>query len=157
MWIIFPCRWIIVENIRKAPYIRKFSSLCISNDGTAANPASKRMPCRGAVVWLWKRGGTSTGKASSHLPRNLFARNIRKYANVFSENLRKYAIVGKEKALQRLPEYRSPCKAWHFYINGVMYTGRQIVLPSFCKSFVYTRYRWPTTWEYFSQNMSREV
>ena len=96
---------------------------------------------------LWKRGRTSIGKEFSHLPQNLFTRNLRKYAivlsknlrkyvivftqnlrkyaNVFSENLRKYvnvlienlrkyAIVRKEKALQRLSEYRSPCKAWHY-------------------------------------------
>ena len=44
----------------------------------------------------------------------VFSENLRKYVIVFSENLRKYAIVGKEKALQRLPEYRSPCKAWHY-------------------------------------------
>lgn len=131
MWIIFPGRRIIVEYIRKAPYIRKFSSLsCVA------------LPENTKGI-----GETFTGKVFSHLPQNLFIRNpeysqnlftrnlrkyanvfgenirkyanvfsgnLRKYANVFSENLRKYAIVGKEKALQRLPEYRSPCKAWHY-------------------------------------------
>ena len=89
-----------------------------------------------AVVVLWKSVGTSIGKEFSHLPQNIYTRNLRKYvnvlienlrkyANVFSENLRKYAIVlienlrkyaivRKEKALQRLSEYRSPCKAWHY-------------------------------------------
>ncbi len=142
MWIIFPGRRIIVEYIRKAPYIRKFSSLsCVA------------LPENTKGI-----GEASTGKVFSHLPQNLFIRNpeysqnlftrnlrkyaivfgenlrkyaivfsenlrkyaivfgenLRKYAIVFSENLRKYAIVGKEKALQRLPEYRSPCKAWHY-------------------------------------------
>lgn len=131
MWIIFPGRRIIVEYIRKAPYIRKFSSLsCVA------------LPENTKGI-----GEAFTGKVFSHLPQNLFIRNpeysqnlftrnlrkyanvfgenirkyanvfsgnLRKYANVFSENLRKYAIVGKEKALQRLSEYRSPCKAWHY-------------------------------------------
>lgn len=47
---------------------------------------------------------------------NVFSENLRKYVIVFSGNLRKHAIVGKEKALQRLSEYRSPCKAWHIYL-----------------------------------------
>lgn len=120
MWIIFPGRRIIVEYIRKAPYIRKFSSLsCVA------------LPENTKGI-----GEAFTGKVFSHLPQNLFIRNpeysqnlftrnirkyanvfsenLRKYANVFGENLRKYAIVGKEKALQRLSEYRSPCKAWHY-------------------------------------------
>ena len=98
-----------MEYIRKAPYIRKFSSLsCVA------------LPENTKGI-----GEASTGKVFSHLPQNLFirnpeysqnlfTRNLRKYAIVFGENLRKYAIVGKEKALQRLPEYRSPCKAWHY-------------------------------------------